>query len=211
MDLNLSKNKYKGRLIVFEGIDGSGKTMSAGYVIDRLRKEKYFVNRYFEPTNENYGKILRDGFAARKRFSPGEEISLFLLDRECNKICNLDTNLKAGAVVILDRYFYSTIAYQGHNVDPQLLFDINKPVIINPDLTLIFDVEVETALERIRIGRERSTSMEEKENLLRAQKMYRSMTADNIKIIDANKDLESMYRDVYEKVSLKIKEKKYDL
>jgi len=204
MNLNLNKNNYKGIFIVFEGIDGSGKSHSSRYIVDRLISEGVFAVKFFEPTYSNYGKKIRDGFATGKRFLPGEEIALFLLDREENKQC-LDRYLNGGAVVILDRYYYSTIAYQGYKVDPNLIFDINKPVIINPDLVLIFDVDVDTALERIRAGRDTITSMEEKENLLRVQEMYRNMQADNINFIDSNKDLESMNEDVYEEVKKVLK------
>lgn len=200
--MNVLVNKpvsLTGLLVVFEGIDGSGKSSVAKKVTDYLCQKDIQAVYLFEPTKENYGAIIRNKMVYDlDSFSVGEQASLFILDRVANRKNNIEPALKQHKVVILDRYFYSSIAYQAATgeVSPQLIYDFNKPVILNPDIVIMFDVDVDIALSRINNNRESSTDYEKKDFLEKAQNIYRSMNAPNIYTVNANVSLEEVYANV---------------
>jgi len=197
--MNFLTNKpvtFTGLLAVFEGIDGSGKSTVAKKIVEYLLQKEICATYLFEPTKEGYGATIRNRMVYDlDSFSVGEQASLFVLNRSDNKEKYLEPYLKQHKVICLDRYYYSSIAYQAATgeVDPQLIYDFNKPVILNPDIVIMFDVEVDTALYRINSNRESSTDYEKKDFLEKAQNIYRSMEAPNIQTVNANASLEEVY------------------
>ena len=193
MNINLFKTRnYSGKLIVYEGIDGSGKSTVAKAVAVALRLPTagFTAHYLFEPTNNHYGRMLRSAAASGKRFSVHEEAALFVKDRVANRDANLLPALMSGHIVNLDRYFHSSIAYQGvSGLAPETVFEMNKPVILDADLVLIFEVPVETALARIHTNRDSTTAFETKEFLEKTEAVYQSFEADNIRRIDSTQSL----------------------
>jgi dTMP kinase len=101
-------------LIDFEGIDGSGKTTQAEMSLNHLSSLGIPVKLFREPTNGKYGIVIRDILSGRVlKKSPEEVLDLFIKDREENVTMNIQPALKNKEVVLLDRYYYSTMAYQG--------------------------------------------------------------------------------------------------
>ncbi len=188
-------------LIAVEGIDGSGKTTVVKFLEEELKKRGYDVVVFKEPTNSEWGRKIKRAFKDR-RLKPEEELELFLKDRVWNVKNNVVPALKAGKVVIMDRYYYSTIAYQGAlGIDPDYIRQLNEKIAPKPDLVIILDVKPETALKRI-IGRgNRPNRFEDLEYLRRVREIFLSLKNKNIVVIDAERDLENVKSDVLKVVS----------
>ena len=191
--------KDQGRLIDFEGIDGSGKTTQAKMIFDHLSALGISVRLLREPTTGKYGTVIRDLLSGRiPRRSPEEELDLFIKDREENVSKNIQPALENKEVVLLDRYYYSTIAYQGAlGIDVEKIRDQNESFAPKPDLVLIFLVSVEKALSRIRAVRENGTDNYEKETFLRkVDEIFRSFKDPEIKYIDSERPLNEVNHEV---------------
>src|SRR6266516_1826503 len=108
----MNTQNLPGFLIAIEGIDGAGKTTQAHFVQDKLMSRQLAVIRTKEPTMGHWGQILRDS-ALTGRLSLEEEVEAFLNDRREHVTNTILPELKAAKIVILDRYYFSTVAYQG--------------------------------------------------------------------------------------------------
>src|SRR5512136_620436 len=106
-------NRRRGLLVVLEGIDGSGKTTQARSLLRRLRNRGYKASFFREPTRGRWGREIKRLAARADSLTPAEELELFVKDRRENVKKNLKPALAGGKVVVLDRYYFSTIAYQG--------------------------------------------------------------------------------------------------
>ena len=139
----------QGLFIVIEGIDGTGKSTQARILADHLRSHGSDVVLSREPTDGHWGKKLRES-AQSGRLPPDLELEYFLNDRRQHVDELIAPALAAGKVVILDRYYFSTMAYQGaRGIDPAEIRRKNEQFAPTPDLLLILDLDVDTALERI--------------------------------------------------------------
>ena len=102
-----SANKTKqGILIVFEGIDGSGKSTQAERIFNRLKNLGFPLSFFREPTDSIYGKIIRKILSGKiPRRTPEAELYLFLRDREEDVVRNIRPAIARGEIVLLDRYY----------------------------------------------------------------------------------------------------------
>lgn len=138
-----------GRLIVFEGIDGTGKSTHIGHLRKYLEARGVEVVQSFEPTRGQWGRLLRES-AATGRLSVEEEVNLFLKDRREHVETLIAPALARGAWVLLDRYYLSMMAYQGaRGVDPAAIRAANEEFAPVPDAAVWLDIPVSVALERI--------------------------------------------------------------
>lgn len=188
----VSIKSERGILIDFEGIDGSGKTTQAEMILNHLSSQGIPVKLFREPTNGKYGIVIRDILSGRSpKRSPGEVLDLFIKDREENVALNIQPALKKKDVVLLDRYYYSTMAYQGAlGIDVEEIRAKNESFAPKPDLVLIFLVRVEKALSRIRAGRENGTDNYERETfLVKVDKIFRSFKDSQIRYINGERPL----------------------
>ena len=139
----------KGRLIVFEGIDGTGKSTHIGHLRKYLEEKGLEVVQSFEPTRGRWGRMLRDS-AVTGRLSVEEEVALFLKDRREHVKMLIAPALARGAWVLLDRYYLSMMAYQGaRGIDPEVIRAANEEFAPVPDAVVWLDIPVSVALERI--------------------------------------------------------------
>ena len=96
---------------MIEGIDGAGKTTQCERLTAELAAEGWDVERLVEPSRGPYGRRIRElARSGREDLDPAEELELFLRDREENVRENIQPALDRGAIVLMDRYYYSTIA-----------------------------------------------------------------------------------------------------
>ena len=102
----------KGKLIVIEGIDGSGKSTCAKNLTEKLNSINLKTIYTFEPTHLHYGAKLRDSMLS-ENLDAEEELNLFIEDRKEHIESMIKPAIEDGYFIILDRYFYSSIAYQG--------------------------------------------------------------------------------------------------
>ena len=178
--------------IVFEGIDGCGKSTQLKLLCDRLAARGRRPIATAEPTNSATGKMLRAALSGSDPRTPAEMAALFVLDRiHHNKAEDgIETCLAYGLDVISDRYYYSSLAYQGSLTDYEWVrhMNCNCPEIRRPDLCIFLDMPPRAALARVS-SRGEAKEIYEKEDtltLFRATflRIFESLD-DNVAIINA--------------------------
>ena len=142
----------KGKFITLEGIEGSGKSTNLKDISNTLDQKliDYVVTK--EPGSGSLGKDLRSLLLSNdNQISAQVEILLMMADRKNHLDSLVIPNLKKGNWVISDRYLDSTYAYQGggRKMDSVLIDELSNSLnLLVPDLTILFDLPVELALER---------------------------------------------------------------
>jgi|GEM_PF-40562 len=191
-----------GLLVVLEGIDGVGKSTVHKALAERLKTFSNYVFSY-EPTNGAYGKRLREALK-EGNLSQEEMLSLFIKDRLEHVKSLIIPSLKEGKVVILDRYYPSTIAYQGaEGFDFKELLILNETIAPTPDLLLYFDLPVETAIERLKERENEFSIFEKKEKLIMIAKNYaRLLPLFKGKKIDASQPVDKLIDEVLQNLRL---------
>jgi dTMP kinase len=140
---------YPGRLIAFEGIDGTGKSTQLSLLADYLRGQCFTVVATKEPTDGPYGQQIRALYHNRGQVSPAQELELFILDRRQHVAQCILPALKQGAIVLTDRYYFSTVAYQGAaGCDPADIF-ARHDFAPEPDLVLLLTMPPQASVARI--------------------------------------------------------------
>ena len=194
----------KAKFITLEGIEGSGKTSSIKSITDLLDKKNisYVVTR--EPGGSSIGKELRAILLdPETEISPEVELLLMLSDRKDHVEKIILPNLEKGNWVVSDRFMDSSIAYQGggRQLGKKLIISLAEYLNLpQPDLTLLFDLPVETSLSRVKARGELDRfEKEELEFHKRIRNTYLDLAKNNsnrIKIIDSSEKIESMLNNV---------------
>ncbi|MBI5177647.1 MAG: dTMP kinase [Nitrospinae bacterium] len=164
----------KGLFIVFEGVDGAGKTTQAHLLVERLKKSGHDALYLKEPTNGQWGQKIRHiAMNGRDHVTPEEELQYFINDREEDSKQNIVPALQSGKVVVMDRYLFSNAAYQGAlGFDPGLIFEKNKQ-FPQPDAVLYLDIEPEDGLKRVNTRGEANVGFEKIEYLHRVHAVFK--------------------------------------
>ena len=176
----------RGTLIVIEGIDGTGKSTHARSLGEWLTSHGRQVVLSREPTDGPWGAKLRAS-AATGRLTAGDELEYFLNDRRQHVEEIITPALAAGKAVVLDRYYFSTMAYQGaRGFDPVEIRHLNEQFAPVPDLLLILDLEVDTALQRIGSRGDPANEFEQRDNLQRCRDIFLSLKHEPfVRVIDS--------------------------
>jgi dTMP kinase len=178
----------RGMLIAFEGIDGAGKTTFAQRVASYFSSLGREVVVSHEPTNGPWGRKLRES-AATGRMSAEEELDCLLRDRRCHVEELIRPALDEGKVVILDRYYFSTMAYQGtRGIDPVTIRQMNEEFAPIPDHLVILDLDVDTALTRIGGRGDTANHFERKDSLQLCRDFFLSLASESFACIIPNID-----------------------
>ncbi|WP_456321735.1 dTMP kinase [Palaeococcus sp. (in: euryarchaeotes)] len=195
-----------GMFIVLEGIDGAGKSTQARLLAQWFEKRGYEVVLTKEPTDTPFGNLIRklvliggkEGIIDGARISHEAEALLFAADRAEHVHKLIKPSLEQGKVVISDRYFYSSLAYQwARGLDLEWLVDLNR-FAVRPDLVILLDLPVRESMNRIN-GRKIKTEFDKiaelqrrvRENYLKLAKRF-----EEIKIINALASLEDIHNDI---------------
>jgi dTMP kinase len=183
----------RGLFIVIEGIDGTGKSTQAKRLGEWFVSQGREVVLSREPTDGPWGRKLRES-AATGRLSPEDELQYFLNDRRQHVEEKIAPALAAGKVVILDRYYFSTMAYQGaRGFDPAAIRRMNEEFAPVPDLLLILDLDVDTAHQRIGHRGDTANEFEKHESLVRCREIFLSLKDEPFaRVIDSNGDLDEV-------------------
>ncbi len=170
-----TSTERRGILIAVEGIDGAGKTTQVHLLADALRAEGHDVVTSKEPTDGPWGRKIRES-ASRGRLPLHEELEAFVEDRRQHVATLIRPSLEAGKVVILDRYFYSTIAYQGaRGADLDELETQMKALAPEPDIVFVLDLDPETAVRRVTVRDSAPNSFERQEALEVSRRIFRQL------------------------------------
>ena len=182
-----------GLLIILEGIDGTGKSTQAKRLGAWFEARGREVVLSREPTDGPWGRKLRES-AATGRLSPEDELEYFLKDRRQHVEEVIQPALDAGKVVILDRYYFSTMAYQGaRGFDPAEIRRKNEEFAPRPDLLVILDLDVDTALERIGSRGDTANEFEKRESLQRCREIFLSLADEPFaRVVDSGRSLDDV-------------------
>ena len=200
----------KGKFIVFEGIDGSGKTTQARMLVEYLESVGRRVVLTAEPTSLPSGRALREALSGKVKKSECQMAVMFVDDRIAHNICESEgirALIDGGVDVICDRYYYSTLAYQGQSTDYEWVKSMNLrcPEIQHPDVCIYIDILPEQSLERIAKGRDSVEIYENMETLTKVREQFLSVIHDleneeNICIIDGYREQNQVFEDVCKSV-----------
>jgi dTMP kinase len=192
---------YPGFLIAIEGIDGTGKSTQAQLLHDCLAAHHFKVIRTKEPTTGKWGQMLRDS-AVTGRLSIEEEVETFIKDRHEHVDTKILPHLRDGFVVIVDRYYFSTAAYQGaRGIDPGRLIRRNEEFAPEPDLLVLMDLDVGQGLERVRGRGERADHFEQTDALRRVREIFLGIKKPYLRKIDASRAPEAISAEILREFS----------
>lgn len=196
-----------GLLIAVEGIDGAGKTSVASLLAQWCGERGLGCVISKEPTGLKWGTELRAS-AKAGRLTLKRELELFALDRQDHVKRSIMPALVEGNIVILDRYYWSTAAYQGaRGADADQIITENEIFAPVPDLVLVLDVDVELGLSRIR-GRGDSPNLFEAQAALEESRRIFLMLAEkhkNAVLLDASGQIGTTFPQalqVFQKIAL---------
>lgn len=192
------------KLIVLEGLDGAGKTTQLRLLAQHLRQKGHAVFTDAEPTAGETGKLLRRMLSGELFCTPWAAAALFTADRirhNTDPENGILRHLADGEVVLLDRYYYSTFAYQGMDTDLDWLIAMHRgcPEIRRPDLVLYLTMAPEKCMERIRQNRSAAALeiFETAEKLTEVDRRFRAAFAaiaheENVVTVDADGTVEAV-------------------
>lgn len=200
----------KALFIVFDGIDGNGKSTQAFLLKEWLEGKGIKVFATSEPSTSEHGKLIERLLRKKEAASISRKkwIELFTADRLEN-LKEIRAALQRGMTVVCDRYYYSTLAYQ---LDEQE-WQSYALQFLRPDIAFILDVPAEIALERTKtkykLTGEKKAYFEKLKILKKARKKFLLLPnylGDNIKIIDGNKAIETISKDIKKEITLLMKD-----
>lgn len=195
--------------ITIEGVEGSGKSSSTNDVVNRLRNEGYDIITTREPGGTPIAEKIRDIIldVNNTNLDPRAEALLYAASRRQHLIEKVWPALKQGKIVICDRFIDSSLAYQGgaRNLGIENITNINMFATENtwPDLTLLFDINPELGLERIRKNQGREVNRLDLEKIEFHKKVRETFLSlakkypDRYVIIDASKSQKEVEEEVY--------------
>lgn len=201
----------KNLFIAFEGIDGSGKSTQVKLLVNKLKEEGHKVYCTSEPTDRPIGAMIRDIFQHKMEADHRTIAGLFIADRLdhlLNKSTGILKKLDEGYTVIIDRYYFSSYAYQGVHMSLDWVIEANKQStdLLRPDLNIFIDIEPDIAIQRINKGREIIELYETKENLTNVRNKFfeafeKQKEVEKIFITDGTKSQNNIADDIWKKVS----------
>lgn len=185
----------KGFFIVLEGVDGSGKTTMARKLVENLGAMGYRVSYTYEPTDSEIVTVMKTKYKAYR--DPFVDALTFALDRLVHVKSKIKPLLDEGYVVISDRYFYSSVAYQAACGAPmEWVIEVNKWAP-RPDLAIYLDIDPDIALRRKGTPSSRFPEFENVELMRRVRTIYLEMVKRGFLImIDASRDIDAVYHDI---------------
>ncbi|MEW6594845.1 MAG: dTMP kinase [Thermodesulfobacteriota bacterium] len=189
----------RGLLIAFEGIDGTGKSTQIRLLAERLRGEGLPVLATREPTDGLYGRRIRELFTNRASVTPEEELALFVADRREHVDQVIAPALGRGTIVLTDRYYFSTAAYQGAlGHDPQAIIARNEEFAPVPDLVVLLTAAPAVGIHRVQKFRQETLNdFEQEQGLARVAAIFDGLERPFIRRIAAEQPVEAVAAGVW--------------
>lgn len=190
-------NSERGKFIVFEGADGSGKSTQLKQLGKFLKERGIPVYTTREPTDSPFGAMLRSCLTGRIETNEHTVAALFAADRLdhiFNSVNGILKQLEEGVTVLCDRFYLSSLAYNGGMVAPEWVYALNEPAMraVRPDLTIFLDLSTEESFRRVaRRGETERYETLEKQRLIRERYfalIEKFRERDHIAVIESNED-----------------------
>ena len=188
-------------LVNLEGIDGCGKSTQSKLLKNTLEEIGDKVIILKEPTKRPHGQKLWDMLRGKRKATNEEILDLFVLDRTQHVEERIQPALDDGTVVLMDRYYYSSMAYQvAGGIDVNVIRE-RHAFAPKPDIVLIFDLPVTVALERVR-GHSEADEFEKEDHLEKVREAYLNLRSDPlVRIVDSARVPEEIFEEVWKLVS----------
>jgi len=205
--------RFKGIFITFEGIDGCGKSTQARQLYAYLKRRGYTVRLLREPGGTPVSERIRHLLLHRDiEISPISELLLYEAARAQLAEKIILPALIRGEIVLCDRYFDSTTAYQGYGrgIDLHLIERLNRvaSLRISPDLTFVFDIDYATSLSR---RRKKPDRLEKEKQIFfnRVRRGFRQLARQKrVVVLDGRKDIKTLFAELTRSVLPLIKNRK---
>ncbi|RLG75087.1 MAG: dTMP kinase [Thermoprotei archaeon] len=189
--------RRKGILIAIEGLDGSGKTTISKALVEWMRSRGFNAIYTAEPSTSPIGELIRSKIISGEiRRDTRIEALLFAADRLWHVLYDIEPLLGEGRIVVTDRYYFSSIAYQGAlNVDIAWIRTLNK-FAIKPDTAIYIDVTPEEALRRKK-KEGLKLLFENIEYLRKVRRIYLELVNyGELRLVDGMRDFEEVLEEV---------------
>lgn len=199
----------KKLFVVFDGIDGNGKTTQIKLFKEYLEKQGFSVFLISQPYEGESGKKIANLLRRKEavRIKKEKWLELFKFDTK-EVIKKIKTALDEEKIVICDRYYYSTLAY---HLEEEQWQDYASQFLI-PDIIFIIDTPVNVALKRVKekykATKEKRSYFEKPQILRKTRKKFLLLPnylKDNLKIIDGNRSIQTVAKDIKKEIILIIK------
>lgn len=195
--MNQESSAQRGKLIVFEGIDGTGKSTQIQLLSKDLQAKGYEVVCSFEPTRGPWGMRVREAALANERLSMEEEIDCLLQDRREHVRKLISPALERGAWVLLDRYYLSMMAYQGASgANVEHIRAANEDFAPVPDMAIWLEQDVEVSLARMEQRGEARDAFENEQFLMKVSSIYSSMEMPWFFRVDSDQSPDEVHEDI---------------
>lgn len=188
----------EGTFIVFEGIDGCGKSTQLAMAAKALRARGLDVVETREPTDGPFGRRIRAMASSDERVPPETELEWFFEDRREHMRDVVEPAIEAGRVVLSDRSYVSTVAYQGaRGLDPDSILAASEAEFRRPDLILVFVLSPDEGMTRIEArGGGFEAAFEEVGFQHRVAAVFESLEIETLERIDAARPPDEIGEDV---------------
>ncbi|MCB0660362.1 MAG: dTMP kinase [Saprospiraceae bacterium] len=193
----------KGKLIVFEGIDGSGKSTQIKNIAHQLEHDGFKVITTAEPTTNPIGKTIRQIFSGKLEGDQHVIAALFAADR-LDHIFHSEYGmlhlLDKGYIILCDRYYLSSLAYHSVHVPYKWVLQLNTVAMqtLKPDMHIFIDISPDESMQRIHHRNDQKELYETLENLQAVYHLYQHIVVDfkdteNIVVVDGTASKESVF------------------
>ena len=206
----MSEIEHNGIFVTFEGIDGSGKSTQANSLLRRIQEKGYNAVLFREPGGTRISEQIRQILLSTKHSEMAviTEVMLYSAARAQLTEEMIIPGLKENDIVVCDRYFDSTIAYQGYGrgISLEFIDALIKEAAkrVWPDITFLVDVDVELAEKRSgtlgRLDRIEMETVEFKDTVIRGFREIASNDRDRIVVLDGSQEVESLTDIAWERI-----------
>lgn len=192
----------RGRLIALEGLDGSGKSTQVKRLATLLRDAGSEVVETKEPTEGVVGQRIREMLRSGEALAPERELAWFMEDRRAHVRDLIEPSLRKGRVVVTDRYYLSTVAYQGaRGHDAKVILRECEEEFPVPDLVVLLEIEPRAGLDRVQArGGVVEEIFERVEFQQRVAEQFAALDCPYITRIDGARDVDAVARDIAARV-----------
>jgi dTMP kinase len=196
----------RGTLIVFEGIDGCGKSTQLRRAAESLTDRGLDIVVTREPTEGRWGRRIREMARSGDGVAPETELEWFFEDRREHMREIVEPALAAGRIVLSDRSYISTVAYQGaRGLDPTKILTESEAEFARPDLILLFELSAKEGLARVHErGGEGEPVFENLDFLERVAAVFETLEIDGLQRIDASRSENEIAAQVLEILELSL-------